>query len=89
MRFHFTEEQEAFRREVREFLREERDAGTFAPDVGELVGRPSLEFSRKLAKRGWIGMTNKLSPKVLAREAAYWGKMKKVLNANPGKGCHK
>ena len=57
MRFHFTEEQEAFRREVRDFLREERDAGTFATDVGELVGRPSLEFSRKLAKRGWIGMT--------------------------------
>ena len=57
MRFHFTEEQEAFRREVRDFLREERDAGTFAPDVGELVGRPFLEFSRKLAKRGWIGMT--------------------------------
>jgi alkylation response protein AidB-like acyl-CoA dehydrogenase len=57
MRFHFTEEQEAFRREVRDFLREEQDASTFAPNVGELVGRPSLEFSRKLAKRGWIGMT--------------------------------
>jgi hypothetical protein len=34
-------------------------------------------------------MTNKLNPKVTAKEAAYWGKVKKVLNANPGKVCHK
>lgn len=34
-------------------------------------------------------MTNKLSPKMLVKEAAYWEKMKKVLKENPGKGCRK
>jgi len=34
-------------------------------------------------------MTNKLNPKVMAKEAAYWDKVKKVLKENPGKVCHK
>jgi len=37
----------------------------------------------------WIGMTNKLTPAVIAKEAAYWEKMKKILKENPGKVCHK
>jgi len=57
MRFHFTKEQDAFRQEVRDFVMGELAAGAFSPHIGELVGRPSLEFSRRLAARGWIGMT--------------------------------
>ena len=57
MRFHFTQQQDAFRREVHDFVAQEIEAGTFAPNVGELVGMSSRAFSRKLADRGWIGMT--------------------------------
>ncbi len=57
MRFHFTAQQDAFRQEVRDFIKQELEAGTFVPNVGELVARASRDFSRKLAARGWIGMT--------------------------------
>jgi len=43
------------RQEVRTFLREEIDAGTFSPDVGK--GSFSREFSSKVGAKGWIGMT--------------------------------
>jgi alkylation response protein AidB-like acyl-CoA dehydrogenase len=48
-------EAEALRREVRAFLQEERDNGTFAPGAKEAAFSP--EFSRKVGARGWIGMT--------------------------------
>ena len=57
MRFVFTGEQESFRREVRDFLRAELEAGSYTPDVAEIINKPSREFSRKLAQRGWLGMT--------------------------------
>jgi alkylation response protein AidB-like acyl-CoA dehydrogenase len=53
----FTNEQEDFRQEVRDFLEEEIEAGTFSTHCGELVGKVSQEFSRKMAQRGWIGFT--------------------------------
>jgi len=34
-------------------------------------------------------MTNKLTPKVMVKEATYWDKVKKALKENPGKVCHK
>src|SRR5438309_5496623 len=43
------------RQEVRAFLRQEIEAGTFPPDRGK--GSFSREFSRKVGARGWIGMT--------------------------------
>jgi alkylation response protein AidB-like acyl-CoA dehydrogenase len=43
------------RQEVREFLRQEAEAGTFVPGDGK--GSFSREFSRKVGARGWIGMT--------------------------------
>lgn len=55
MRFQFTPEQEEFRREVKAFLEAELGAGTFTITSKELVG--SIQFSRKMAQRGWIGMT--------------------------------
>jgi alkylation response protein AidB-like acyl-CoA dehydrogenase len=57
MRFTFTEEQEKFRQEVRDFLREELEAGNFSTHTSSLVGSLSRDLSSKMAERGWIGMT--------------------------------
>lgn len=57
MTFSFTKEQEAFRKEVQEFLQEELQARTFSTQTKGLVGEANKEFSRKMAKRGWIGFT--------------------------------
>lgn len=55
MDFDLTPEQKAFRQEVREFLEKElpREATT---EDGWIAGF-SLEFSRKLGEKGWIGLT--------------------------------
>jgi hypothetical protein len=42
MRFSFTEAQEEFRTEVREFLRSEIEAGTFSAQSGDLIRPGSL-----------------------------------------------
>ncbi len=41
--------------EVREFLRAEIAAGAFTPHLGHTEF--DAEFTRKIAARGWIGMT--------------------------------
>src|SRR3954453_6836764 len=48
-------EAKELREEVRAFLHEEIEAGTFSPDGGK--GSFSREFSRKVGAKGWIGMT--------------------------------
>jgi alkylation response protein AidB-like acyl-CoA dehydrogenase len=45
------------RQEVREFLACEQEAGTFTPDVDAWITGWNPEFSRRLAARGWVGMT--------------------------------
>jgi acyl-CoA dehydrogenase len=45
------------RAEVRAFLAEEIEAGTFSPYGGAIDGAYSGDFSRKVGARGWIGMT--------------------------------
>ncbi len=57
MRFTFTEEQNKLRQEVRDFLKAELKAGTFVTKTGGLSEGSSQEFSKKMAARGWIGMT--------------------------------
>jgi len=57
MRFEFTPEQEKFREEVKAFLEKELTSGTFEVHCGPLVEGPSREFSRKMAEKGWIGLT--------------------------------
>src|SRR3984893_19238081 len=47
---------ETLRREVRAFLAEERAAGSWGPS-SDFAQSHSPEFSRRLAKRGWIGLT--------------------------------
>ena len=49
-------EAQALRGEVRRFLDEQRESGTFAPSIQGAL-RFSPEFSRALGARGWIGMT--------------------------------
>ncbi len=55
MRFTFTKEQEDFRREVRDFLAAELPKRT--PQAGGLSEKRDIEFSQKMAKKGWLGMT--------------------------------
>ncbi|MGW0576350.1 acyl-CoA dehydrogenase family protein [Streptomyces sp. NPDC002920] len=45
------------RLDVRNFLEEEVAAGAFRPHVDAWMSGIDLEFSRRLAQRGWIGMT--------------------------------
>lgn len=57
MDFKFTEEQERFRQEVRDFLEEEIRGGTFVPECDVWMTGHSRELTRKVAERGWIGLT--------------------------------
>jgi alkylation response protein AidB-like acyl-CoA dehydrogenase len=57
MRFQFTEAQEAFRKEVVSFLEAEKAADDTPWRSYELIGPSSIEFSRKLAVKNWIGIT--------------------------------
>ncbi len=57
MDFRFSREQEQFRQEVREFVHSELEAGTFSIRSKGLVAQRSVAFSRKMAERGWIGLT--------------------------------
>lgn len=57
MDFSFTKEQEALCRGVRDFVLTELQAGAFTVRSMGLVGERNLEFSRKMAERGWIGLT--------------------------------
>ena len=57
MEFRFTPEQEAFRLEIRDFLK--RELPPEPEDLsgsGEVGGQVSREFSKKLAAKGWIGL---------------------------------
>ena len=57
MDFRFTEEQERFRQEVRAFLEEELRQGSFEPRCDAWIQGFSPEFTKKVAQRGWIGLT--------------------------------
>src|SRR3989442_10917377 len=45
------------RREVRAFLRQEIEAGTFSPDSERAPFATARAFARKVGAKGWIGMT--------------------------------
>jgi alkylation response protein AidB-like acyl-CoA dehydrogenase len=57
MDFRFTEEQEKFRQEVRQFLEEEIAQGSFEPRCDAWIQGFSPDFTRKIAQKGWIGLT--------------------------------
>ena len=50
-------EAEDLRGEVREFLRQEIEAGTFDPRDSTNDMRFNREFSQRVGAKGWIGMT--------------------------------
>lgn len=51
------EQARALRLEVRAFLREEIAAGSFTPWVDTWLTRWDNDFTKRLAARGWVGMT--------------------------------
>ena len=57
MDFAFSKEQEQFRNDVRKFLEEELEKGTFEVKCNYFLEESSPEFSRKLAQKGWMGLT--------------------------------
>jgi len=57
MDYLFTDEQQQFRKEVREFLEEELQNGTYDRREEAYQEGYSPEFSRKLAAKGWIGIS--------------------------------
>ncbi len=57
MDFGFTLEQESFRQEVRDFMEAEISQGTFQPICDGWIQGYSPEFTRKVAAKGWIGLT--------------------------------
>src|SRR5437660_2755737 len=50
-------EAKELRQEVRAFLRQEIEAGTFAPDSERAPFSIAKAFARKVGAKGWIGMT--------------------------------
>lgn len=57
MDFAFTEEQNKLRQEVSDFLEEELKQGNFTPSCDAWIMGHDPEFSKKVAARGWIGLT--------------------------------
>ncbi len=57
MDFKFTEEQNKFRQEVSDFLEEEIRRGLWEPSCDAWIQGYSPEFTKKVAQRGWIGLT--------------------------------
>lgn len=55
--FQFTEEQNTFRQEVRAYLEQEKCNGAFETHADSWLSGYSAEFSQKLGKKGWIGIT--------------------------------
>lgn len=53
----FTEEQEHFRLEVREYLQELAANGKFVPKCDSWLSGDDPEFSKLIGQKGWIGMT--------------------------------
>jgi alkylation response protein AidB-like acyl-CoA dehydrogenase len=57
MDFSFTEEQNKFRLEVRNFLEEEIEKGYWKPTCDAWIQGFDPEFTKRVAHKGWIGLT--------------------------------
>ena len=56
-RLKFDADADRLRRDVRAFLDDERASGGFVPAADCWVSAADTEFSRKMGRRGWLGMT--------------------------------
>ena len=57
MDFKFTEQQEALRQEVRDFLEDEIKKGLWEPEVDAWIMGYDPEFTKRVSAKGWIGLT--------------------------------
>jgi alkylation response protein AidB-like acyl-CoA dehydrogenase len=57
MDFRFTEEQQKFRQEVRSYLEDEMKRGLWQPTCDAWIMAYDPEFTKRIAARGWIGLT--------------------------------
>jgi acyl-CoA dehydrogenase len=57
MDFRLTEEQEKFRKEIRDFLEGERKQGLWEPSIDSWIMAYDPEFTKRVAAKGWIGLT--------------------------------
>jgi len=57
MDFRLSEEQEKFRQEVRDFLEDELRQGLWEPSCDAWIIGHDPEFTKRVAKKGWIGLT--------------------------------
>ena len=57
MDFKFSEEQDKFRQEVRDFLEEELRQGLWEPSCDAWIMGYDPEFTKRVAEKGWIGLT--------------------------------
>jgi alkylation response protein AidB-like acyl-CoA dehydrogenase len=57
MDFRVTKEQEEFRRQVSEFLKEELRQGLWKPTIDAWIMTYDPEFTKRVAANGWIGLT--------------------------------
>jgi alkylation response protein AidB-like acyl-CoA dehydrogenase len=57
MDFGFTEEQNKFRQEVRNFLEDEIKKGYWEPTCDAWIQDFNPEFTKRVAQKGWIGLT--------------------------------
>ena len=83
MDLNFNADHEAFRQEVRGFFQAELAAGSFSINLDGWLAGYSPEFSRKVAARGWIGLTwpreyggserDPLDRLIFYEEMAYYG----------------
>jgi alkylation response protein AidB-like acyl-CoA dehydrogenase len=80
MDFRFTDDEEAFRKEVKEFFDRELptdwpgvDPDMYHEDAFEEIHKVSQEMQRKLAAKKWLGLT--WPKKYGGREAPLWKQM--------------
>lgn len=57
MDFSFSSEQKAFQREIQDFLKVELEQESFKPRQNAWIEGFSREFSQKMSKKGWIGLS--------------------------------
>jgi alkylation response protein AidB-like acyl-CoA dehydrogenase len=57
MDFRLTEEQEKFRKEIRDFLEVEMKQGLWKPSIDSWIMAYDPEFTKRVAAKGWIGLT--------------------------------
>lgn len=57
MDFRLSEEQEKFRKEIRDFLEDEIRQGLWEPSIDAWIMAYDPKFTKRVAARGWIGLT--------------------------------